>query len=59
MPDEERIVLLRHEGRKLGKVVRIKQGDDAKGPVVVKLAPLATITGRVVDADWRTRSSVR
>ena len=51
MPDEERIVLLRHEGRKLGKVVRIKKGDDANGPVVVKLAPLATITGRVADAD--------
>ena len=51
MPDEERIVVLRHEGRKLGKVVRIKKGDDANGPVVVKLASLATITGRVVDAD--------
>jgi hypothetical protein len=51
MPDEERTVLLRHEGRKLGKVVRIKQGDDKKGPVIVKLAPLATITGRVTDAD--------
>ena len=41
MPDEERIVLLRHEGRKLGKVVTVKKGDDASGPVVVKLAPLA------------------
>ena len=40
MPDEERIVLLRHEGRKLGKVVRVKKGDDANGPVVVKLAAL-------------------
>jgi beta-lactamase regulating signal transducer with metallopeptidase domain len=51
MPDEERIVLLKHEGRKLGKVVRVKKGDDAKGPVVAKLAALASITGRVVDAD--------
>ena len=51
MPGEERIVLLRHEGRKLGKVVTLKKGDDASGQVVVKLASLATITGRVVDAD--------
>ncbi len=51
MPDEERIVVLHHDGRKLGKVVTLKKGDDAIGPVAVKLAPLATITGRVVDAD--------
>jgi hypothetical protein len=51
MPAEERIVLVRHEGRKLGKVVTVKTGDDASGPVVVKLAPLAAITGRVVDSD--------
>ena len=51
MPDEERILLFNHQGRKLGKAVKIKKGDDATGPVVVKLAPLATITGRVVDAD--------
>jgi beta-lactamase regulating signal transducer with metallopeptidase domain len=51
MPNEERIVVLRHEGRKLGKVVRIKKGDDSNGPVAVKLAPLATIIGRAVDAD--------
>ena len=51
MPAEERILLLRHEGRKLGKVMTVKKGDDATGPVVIRLAPLATITGRVVDAD--------
>jgi hypothetical protein len=50
MPDEERIVVLRHEGRKLGKVARIKKGDDANGPVVVKLESLATITGRAADS---------
>ena len=31
MPDEERIVLLRHEGRKLGKVVRSKRGTTRTG----------------------------
>ena len=51
MPDEQRIILLLHEGRKLGKVVTVKRGDDAAGPVSVKLAPLATISGRVLDAD--------
>jgi beta-lactamase regulating signal transducer with metallopeptidase domain len=59
MPDEERIVLLRHEGRKLGKVVMLKKGDDARGPVVVKLAPLAAITGRVVDDDGNPIPGVR
>ena len=51
MPDEQRIVLLHHEGRKLGKAVTVKKGDDTNGPVVVKLARLAAISGRVVDSD--------
>ena len=50
-PDEVRSVVIRHDGRKLGKVVRVRAGDDAKGPVVVTLEPLATIKARVVDAD--------
>src|SRR5262249_14610391 len=50
-PDEERTVMFRDEARKLGKVIRVRKGDDAGGPVVVTLEPLATITGRVVDAD--------
>ena len=51
MPDEERTVLIRHEGHKIGKVVRVRKGDDANGPVVVKLEPLAAMVGRVADAD--------
>jgi beta-lactamase regulating signal transducer with metallopeptidase domain/protocatechuate 3,4-dioxygenase beta subunit len=51
MLDEQRIVLLHHEGRRLGKAVTVKKGDDTGGPVVVKLAPLATISGRVLDGD--------
>jgi beta-lactamase regulating signal transducer with metallopeptidase domain len=50
-PDEVRSVVIRHDARKLGKVVRLRAGDDAKGSVVVKLEPLATIKARVVDAD--------
>ena len=50
-PGEERIMLVRHEGRKLGKAVRIHPGDDKAGPVMVTLEPPATIVGRVADAD--------
>ena len=50
-PGEDRVVLVQHEGRKLGKAVRIRPGDDAAGPVTVTLEPLATIVGRVADAD--------
>ena len=50
-PGEKRNVIVRHEGRKLARVVRVGPGDDAGGPVVVALAPLARIKGRTVDAD--------
>ena len=51
MAGEERSVLLIHEGRRLGKVIRVLQGDDAAGPVTVRLEPLASLAGRVVAAD--------
>ncbi len=50
-PEEERTVMFLHQGRMLGKIVRVKPGDDAQGPLVVKLARLATIIGRVVDSE--------
>ncbi|MHB1558389.1 MAG: M56 family metallopeptidase [Isosphaeraceae bacterium] len=50
-PGEDRMVVLQQAARKLGRVVHVKPGDDAKERVVVKLEPAATITGRVVDAD--------
>lgn len=50
-PGEDRTVVIQHEARKLGRVIHVKPGDDAKERVVVKLEPAATITGRVVDAD--------
>jgi RNA polymerase sigma factor (sigma-70 family) len=50
-PDEERLVLLRHEGRKIGVVIRVRPGDDSKGPIVATLKPLAAITGRTANFD--------
>ena len=44
-PNEHRMVVIRHEGRKLGKVVSVGAGDDKNGTVVVTLEPLATIAG--------------
>jgi hypothetical protein len=50
-PGEDRMVSLVHEGRKLGRVIHVKERDDRNGPVVVTLEPSATITGRIVDPD--------
>jgi hypothetical protein len=50
-PGEDRMVSLVHEGRKVGRVIHVKEGDDKNGPVVVTLEPSATITGRIVDPD--------
>jgi hypothetical protein len=50
-PDEYQSIVIKHPALKLGKVVRLRAGDDAKGPVVVTLAPMSTIKGRAVDAD--------
>jgi beta-lactamase regulating signal transducer with metallopeptidase domain len=51
VPGEDRVVLLVHEGRKLGRAIHVKEGDDKDGPVVVTLEPSATIIGRIVDRD--------
>ena len=48
---EDRMVLVRNEERKLGKVVHVKPGDDKNGPVMVTLEPMATIVGHVADVD--------
>jgi protocatechuate 3,4-dioxygenase beta subunit len=50
-PAEDRMVLVVQEERKLGKIFHVKPGDDKDGPVTVRLEPLATIAGRVLDAD--------
>jgi beta-lactamase regulating signal transducer with metallopeptidase domain len=48
--DEERIVVALLQARKIGKAVKLRKGDDAGGPVVARLEPLAALAGRVVDA---------
>ena len=50
-PGEERGMVVWHEGLKLGKAVHIHAGADKEEPVIVKLELLATIIGRVADAD--------
>jgi beta-lactamase regulating signal transducer with metallopeptidase domain/protocatechuate 3,4-dioxygenase beta subunit len=50
-PGEDRLVLVIHDERKLGMVFHVKSGDDKNGPVSITLEPLATLTGRVTDAD--------
>jgi hypothetical protein len=47
----------RHPGRKLGATV-VLRGDEPE-PVVVKLRPLAAVTGRVLDADGRPVAGAR
>lgn len=59
MPGEERTVALWHEGRKIGKVLRVREGDDANGPVAVTLEPTASMTGLVVDADGNPVAAAR
>ena len=52
-PGEQRLVLVRHEGLRIGKAIRVRVGDDRQGPVVVRLEPLAAIAGRVKGRDGR------
>jgi beta-lactamase regulating signal transducer with metallopeptidase domain len=52
-PDETRTLILRHEGRRFGKVVRVTASEP--GPLTVRLEPLAAIEGRLVDADGEPR----
>jgi hypothetical protein len=55
-PDEFRSVVIRHDGRKLGKVVRVRAGDDTKGPVVVSLSLLRN---QGPERGWRRQSRPR
>jgi RNA polymerase sigma factor (sigma-70 family) len=55
-PLEDRMVLVRHKEQKLGRVIHVHEGDDKKGPVVVTVEPLATLTGRILDPDGNSVS---
>ena len=51
-----RRVVVAHEGRKLIGSVLLK-GDEA-GPIVIKLQPWGTVTGRIVDDEGRPRKAM-
>lgn len=50
-PDEERVVMIRHAGRRVGKVLKVRVGDASAGPIVVTLEPFAVLSGRVMDSE--------
>jgi hypothetical protein len=55
-PRGSRLVVLFSPEKKLGKV-RVVRGDEA-GPLQVRLEPLSSLTGRVLDADGRPRAGL-
>jgi hypothetical protein len=48
-PDETRTVVIRHKGRKLGKVVRVRLAEHPSGSLSVTIEPTARMIGRLVD----------
>lgn len=50
-PAEERTVVFRHEKRKLGLVARIKTEQAGDQPITVKLQPIGTVIGRLLNAE--------
>jgi hypothetical protein len=52
-PGESRTVMLRHEKLRLGKVVQVTSESAKVGRFSIRLDPLSTITGRVVDPDGK------
>jgi RNA polymerase sigma factor (sigma-70 family) len=50
-PGESRTLLFRHEGKGLAGLLKVK-GDES-GPLTVRLAPAAAVSGRLLDEDGR------
>jgi hypothetical protein len=50
-PSELRTVIVRHDKLGLGKVIQVTPQSAKDGPLSIRLEPLTTITGRVVDPD--------
>jgi protocatechuate 3,4-dioxygenase beta subunit len=50
-PNETRAVIIMNEARSLGKVISVSAKSASEGTLNVRLEPLATIAGRVVDLD--------
>jgi beta-lactamase regulating signal transducer with metallopeptidase domain len=49
--NETRTVVIRHEQRKLGKVIKLQLEEQAKRSLDLKLEPCATVKGRLLNAD--------
>ena len=56
-PRRPRAVFLFHQEKKLARVQRF-EGDE-KGPVTVRLEPLAALTGRLLDADGKPAAGLK
>jgi RNA polymerase sigma factor (sigma-70 family) len=55
-PKQSRALFFRHDGQKLAAVV-MARGDE-NTPLVVRLQPYGTVTGRLIDDDGRPRTGV-
>ncbi|MCA9052932.1 MAG: hypothetical protein KDA75_03800 [Planctomycetaceae bacterium] len=47
-PDETRSIVVRHNERRIGRVIRVGPDEVAQGTVTVALEPFATLTGRLL-----------
>jgi hypothetical protein len=56
-PGRPRAVLFIHQEKKLARLHRLK--GDEKGPVTVRLEPLAALTGRLLDADGKPAAGLK
>jgi len=50
-PGEVRSIIIRHDDRKIGRVVRVGPAQDGNDELLVKLQPFATVTGRLLSRD--------
>ena len=55
--DEVRRIVFRHEGRRMGAVIEVDR--QSKNPLIVKLRPYATVTGRLVDTSGKPVAKAR
>jgi RNA polymerase sigma factor (sigma-70 family) len=55
-PGKPRTVVVIHAGKKLARVCQVRA--DEKGPITIRLRPLAVLTGRIRDAHGRPRAGL-
>jgi RNA polymerase sigma factor (sigma-70 family) len=56
-PDRSRVLVFIHPERKLAKIQKVR-GDET-GPLTIRLEPLGTITGRILDAGGRPAAGLK